>query len=118
MKEFVNISTISKRDILNRRVRGQSLYKIYLYIKENEPVSYQKIDETFSLTKKSTENELIKDTLLFISTVGLITGNEELKKECIALSGKSSLNDAEAAGVILKELWKRLRETHKLRVIR
>jgi hypothetical protein len=46
------------------------------------------------------------------------TGNEELKKECIAVSGVESLNDAEAASVILKELWKRLRETHRLRVVR
>ena len=46
------------------------------------------------------------------------TGNEELKRECIALSGKDSLDDAEAATIILKELWKRLRETHKLRVVK
>ena len=46
------------------------------------------------------------------------TGNEELKKECIKISGIESLNDSEAASVILKELWKRLRETHKLRVVK
>jgi hypothetical protein len=45
------------------------------------------------------------------------TGNEELKKECIAVSGIESLNDAEAASVVLKELWKQLRETHRLRVV-
>ena len=46
------------------------------------------------------------------------TGNKELKKECIALSGKESLSDSEAAGMILNELWKRLRDTHRLRVVK
>jgi hypothetical protein len=46
------------------------------------------------------------------------TGNEKLKKECIAVTGIKSLNDAEAASVILKELWKRLQETHRLRVVK
>ena len=45
-------------------------------------------------------------------------GNEKLKKECIAVSGIESLNDSEAASVILKELWKRLRRTHRLRVMK
>ena len=43
--------------------------------------------------------------------------NEELFKECVARSVDISLDDAGAAGFILKELWKRLRETHKLRVV-
>jgi hypothetical protein len=45
------------------------------------------------------------------------SGNEQLLKECIELTGNESLNDTEAAGVILKQLWKRLRETHRLRVV-
>jgi hypothetical protein len=43
--------------------------------------------------------------------------NEELLKECIARSGDESLDDVGASAFILKELWKRLRETHKLRVV-
>jgi len=33
-------------------------------------------------------------------------------------SGDENLDEANAATVILKELWKRLRETHKLRVVK
>ena len=43
--------------------------------------------------------------------------NEELFKECVARSGDISLDDAGAAVFILKELLKRLQETHKLKVV-
>ena len=43
--------------------------------------------------------------------------NEELLKECRAKSGDKSLDHSEAAIFILKELWNRLRETHKLRIV-
>ena len=41
--------------------------------------------------------------------------NQKLMKDCLKKSGKS-LNEIDAATVIIKELWKRLRETHRLRV--
>jgi len=44
--------------------------------------------------------------------------NETLKDDCISRSGRSTLNDADAAVVILKEVWKRLKETHRLRVVK
>ena len=43
--------------------------------------------------------------------------NKELMKDCIAKSGKS-LDEVDAATVILKEVWNRLRETHRLRVVK
>ena len=43
--------------------------------------------------------------------------NDELFKECIAKSGDIKLDYAGASAFILKELWKRLRETHKLRTV-
>jgi hypothetical protein len=46
------------------------------------------------------------------------TGNEELLKECRERSGDKSLDDAGASAFVLKELWKRLRETHRLRVVK
>ncbi len=39
--------------------------------------------------------------------------NKELMKDCLEKSGES-LNEADAASVIIKELWKRLRETQRL----
>ena len=44
--------------------------------------------------------------------------NEELLKECRAKLGDKSLDHSGAAVYILKELWNRLRETHKLRAIK
>ncbi|MGD9304222.1 MAG: hypothetical protein PVF79_08145 [Desulfobacterales bacterium] len=43
--------------------------------------------------------------------------NEDLFKECIARSGDESLDEFGASAFILKELWKRLRETHELRIV-
>lgn len=38
-------------------------------------------------------------------------------KDCLEKSG-GSLNEVDAASVILKELWAKLRETHRLRVVK
>lgn len=43
--------------------------------------------------------------------------NKELMNDCLEMAGKS-LNEADAATVILRELWKQLRETHRLRLIK
>ena len=43
--------------------------------------------------------------------------NKEIVKDCLEKSGES-LNEADAASVIIKELWNRLRETHRLRVVK
>ena len=43
--------------------------------------------------------------------------NKELMRDCLAKSGKS-LNEVDAATVILRELWNRMRETYKLRVVK
>ena len=43
--------------------------------------------------------------------------NTELMKDCLKKTGES-LNEVDAAAVILKELWKRLRETHRLRAVK
>ena len=44
--------------------------------------------------------------------------NKELVEDCIKKSGKESLDGIEAANFILKRLWERLRETHRLRVVK
>jgi hypothetical protein len=43
--------------------------------------------------------------------------NKELMKDCLEKS-KESLNEVDAATVIIKELRKRLWETHRLRVVK
>ena len=44
--------------------------------------------------------------------------NEALRDDCISRSRRSTLSDTDAAAVILKEVWKRLKETHRLRVVK
>jgi len=43
--------------------------------------------------------------------------NKELMKDCLEKSGES-LDEIDAATIIIKELWKRLQETHRLRVVK
>ena len=43
--------------------------------------------------------------------------NKRLMKDCLAKSGET-LNEVDAATVIIKELWNRLRETNKLRAVK
>ena len=49
---------------------------------------------------------------------GLWSGNDNLMTSCCIIVGKDSVDQDEAFSIIIKELWKRLRETHKLRVIK
>jgi len=44
--------------------------------------------------------------------------NEKLLKDCIKQSGNETLDEDEAALYSLKELWNRLRETHRLRAVK
>ena len=44
--------------------------------------------------------------------------NEKLLRDCIKQSGNETLDEDEAALYILKELWNRLRETHRLRTVK
>ena len=45
-------------------------------------------------------------------------GNDELLKECRDKFGDESMDDAGAASLILKEIWKQVRATHKIRVVK
>ena len=44
--------------------------------------------------------------------------NEKLRADFIKHSGIENLDDAEVAMYILREIWNRLRKTHKLRVVK
>jgi len=44
--------------------------------------------------------------------------NKKLLKDCIKQSGNETLDEAEEATYILKELWNRLQETHRLGVVK
>jgi hypothetical protein len=44
--------------------------------------------------------------------------NKDLFESCRSVSGNKNLNEAMAALVIIEKLWERLRDTHRLRIIR
>jgi len=48
---------------------------------------------------------------------GLWAGNKDLMTSCCFLAKKDKISEDEASSIIIRELWKRLRETHKLRVV-
>ena len=43
--------------------------------------------------------------------------NKVLMKDCLSKS-RETLNEVDAATVIIRDLWNRLRETHRLRVVK
>ena len=48
----------------------------------------------------------------------LDTGNRDLLESCREISKDKYLHHSQAPAVIIKELWKRLCNTHKLRVVK
>jgi hypothetical protein len=68
------------------------------------------------------EDELITLQFTLGSNIGkefgVWSGNRELLESCEHISGDTHLHPDFAPSVIIKELWKGLRETHKLRVVK
>ena len=48
---------------------------------------------------------------------GLWSGNQDLMTSCCFFAKKEKVHEDEASSIIIRELWARLRETHKLRII-
>ena len=48
---------------------------------------------------------------------GLWSGNQDLMTSCCFFAKKEKVHQDEASSIIIRELWKRLRETHKLRIV-
>ena len=84
------------------------------------------IDE-LPLKDKATIASMAEDDLVTLQTnlgyyignqFGIWSGNRSLLHSCEIVSGDAHLHPDFAPSVIIKELWKRLRETHKLRVVK
>ncbi len=80
-----------------------------------------------SLKDRTTMANVVEENLqVFQLTLGLYIKNkldewavsEELMKSCMAISKDENLSRADASTVIMKELWRKLRETNKLRVVK
>jgi len=49
---------------------------------------------------------------------GLWAGNEDLMISCCFIAKRDKVSEEDASSIIIKELWKRLRESHKLRIVK
>jgi hypothetical protein len=49
---------------------------------------------------------------------GLSSGNASLLQSCDETSGKNDMKKLTASEIIIRELWKRLKETHSLRIVK
>ncbi len=53
-----------------------------------------------------------------IAKFGLLKGNDSLFRSCSYESKIKNPDDRDAAEIIIKELWKKVRETHRLKIIK
>jgi hypothetical protein len=64
-------------------------------------------------------NELDSNLGAYIKNIfRLRSGNDELMKSCKIATKSQNLNEDEACGAIIETLWKKLRATHKIRVVK
>ena len=76
--------------------------------------------------RASIANMAEEDVLILKSALGLYiemkldewSASEQLLESLRELADDESLTKSDVAGIIIKELWKKLRETHKLRVVK
>ena len=84
------------------------------------------IDE-LSLRDKTTISNMAEDELINLhislgeyirNEFGLWTGNKDLMDSCSAIAQVDKVLEDTASVIIIEGLWKRLRETHKLRLVK
>ena len=81
-----------------------------LSLKERTDIAHMKEDALFRL--EPTLGNHIRDHF------GLGSGNDRLMRSCRSISGNNDLTEDDASAVIINELWKQLRKTHSLRVLK
>jgi hypothetical protein len=83
--------------------------------------------ETLSLKDKTTIANMAEGELTALQSTlgskigtqfGIWTGNQALLNSCEMISGGKYMHPDSAPYVIIRELWKRLRQTHKLRIVK
>ena len=84
------------------------------------------IDE-LSLKDKTLISNLAEDELINLhiypgdyirNEFGLWSGNEDLMASCCTIAKMDKIHEDTASTIIIEELWKKLRETHKLRLVK
>ena len=84
------------------------------------------IDE-LSLKDRTTLGNLAEDELINLhinlgeyirNEFGLWSGNDDLMSSCCTIAKTDKIHEDTASTIIIEALWERLRETHKLRVVK
>ena len=77
-------------------------------------------DKTIIANMTETELSLLHANLgeYIRNEFGLWSNNQDLMASCRFFARKEKIHEHEASSIIIRELWKRLMETHKLRVVR
>lgn len=77
-------------------------------------------DKTIIANMAETELSLLHANLgeYIRNEFDLWSGNQDLMASCRFFARKEEIHEHEASSIIIRELWKRLMETHKLRVVR
>lgn len=96
-----------------------------------KPVSLDKavgiIISKMSLRERCYIANMVKAELIYLDitlgdyirkTFGTDSGHEDLLHECRKILGRDDITDDDASNIIITELWKRLRETHALRIVK
>ena len=126
LEAVILLDPVSDRfvDPISDTQNGQS--KIVLFKKPetvDETVDFliEKLDIKYRIAiANSSEDELVR----FYSTIGLYIGhqllnpkNKKLLESCRQVAQNSNLHLAQAPMVIIRELWRRLCQTHRIRVV-
>lgn len=96
-----------------------------------KPVSLDKalqmISSKMSLRERCYIAGMAKTELIYLNITlgdyirknfGMNSGHEDLLRECRDILGRNEITDDDAVNIIITELWKRLRQTHALRIIK
>jgi len=109
-------------DILNFRPDKSEITDLPKTV--DEAVNF--LNSKLSLKDKATIPKMLEDDLnnlqfslgLFIRNRLLYPRNDKLLESCREIARDKYLHWDQAASIIIKELWKKLRETHKIRVVK
>ncbi len=121
---YLQLLKTSRPEEEDLRNRNQSAFK---KLPQTVRQAVEMLSAQLPLKQKATianmdENELIRLNpslgRYILNKFGLWSGNEKLVKSCSAKANYPLHNEDDAAAVIVKELWRKLKETHKLRVIK
>ena len=87
----------------------------------------EKLVSELPLKEKITIANMVEEELInlnanlgrfILDKFGLWSGNEKLVESCLAAANYPLHDEDDAVAVIVKELWQKLRQTHKLRIVK